>query len=225
MYTSAELSGETSSAQTVTDKITYEEVEIATNAPPKVTLPAIPRDFVVNGVAVRISEPQRDNAGNVIGYKTLEAKESDSTKQSKKLSRGRSLFGWRPAKKEEEKSNLSKRALGMLEKDRVGSDRSVVRVEFASLAVYEGEWVNGKREGDGRQVFANGDWYDGKWFGDLPNGKGRLSFKTGDVAYFDGTFNAGEVDGDGTLVKHSGEEITGIWRDGALVSDERDLPR
>ena len=225
VYTSAELSGETSSAQTVTDKITYEEVEIATNAPPKVTLPALPRDFAVNGVAVRISEPQRDNAGNVIGYKTLEAKESDSTKQSKKLSRGRSLFGWRPAKKEEEKSNLSKRALGMLEKDRVGSDRSVVRVEFASLAVYEGEWVNGKREGDGRQVFANGDWYDGKWFGDLPNGKGRLSFKTGDVAYFDGTFNAGEVDGDGTLVKHSGEEITGIWRDGALVSDERDLPR
>ena len=25
------------------------------------------------------------------------------------------------------------------------------------MSVYEGEWVNGKREGDGRQVFADGD--------------------------------------------------------------------
>ena len=42
------------------------------------------------------------------------------------------------------------------------------------MSVYEGEWVNGKREGDGRQVFADGDWYEGKWYADLPDGKGRF---------------------------------------------------
>ena len=176
----------------------------------------LPRDFASKQVAVRISEPQQDASGNVIGYKTLNG--SDAKKESP-MKRAGSLFGWRPNKpKKEEKSNLSKRAMGMLEKDRIGADRAVVRMEFANMSVYEGEWANGKREGEGRQVFADGDWYEGKWYGDVPDGKGRLTWKSGELSYFEGMFNQGKPDGRGTLTWTSGKTVSGSWREGELVS-------
>ena len=215
-------------APTVEESVTFTSEDLAAPASAPATMPAaeeaparsttrfsLPHDFGTKQVAVRISEPQEDASGNVIGYKTLDGKEID--KQSSPI---KTLFGYRPSKsKEQEKSNLSKRAMGMLEKDRVGSG-AIVRMEFANMSVYEGEWANGKREGDGRQVFADGDWYEGKWYADLPDGKGRLTWKRGEYAYFEGMFNAGKPDGSGKLVETSGEEIVGTWRDGALVIAE-----
>ena len=219
---------ESVTAPTVEESVTFTSEDLAAPASAPATMPAaeeaparsttrfsLPHDFGTKQVAVRISEPQEDASGNVIGYKTLDGKEID--KQSSPI---KTLFGYRPSKsKEQEKSNLSKRAMGMLEKDRVGSG-AIVRMEFANMSVYEGEWVNGKREGDGRQVFADGDWYEGKWYADLPDGKGRLTWKRGEYAYFEGMFNAGKPDGSGKLVETSGEEIVGTWRDGALVIAE-----
>ena len=219
---------ESVTASTVEESVTFTSEDLAAPASAPATMPAaeeaparsttrfsLPHDFGTKQVAVRISEPQEDASGNVIGYKTLDGKEID--KQSYPI---KTLFGYRPSKsKEQEKSNLSKRAMGMLEKDRVGSG-AIVRMEFANMSVYEGEWVNGKREGDGRQVFADGDWYEGKWYADLPDGKGRLTWKRGEYAYFEGMFNAGKPDGSGKLVETSGEEIVGTWRDGALVIAE-----
>ena len=219
---------ESVTAPTVEESVTFTSEDLAAPASAPATMPAaeeaparsttrfsLPHDFGTKQVAVRISEPQEDASGNVIGYKTLDGKEID--KQSSPI---KTLFGYRPSKsKEQEKSNLSKRAMGMLEKDRVGSG-AIVRMEFANMSVYEGEWANGKREGDGRQVFADGDWYEGKWYADLPDGKGRLTWKRGEYAYFEGMFNAGKPDGSGKLVETSGEEIVGTWRDGALVIAE-----
>ena len=219
---------ESVTAPTVEESVTFTSEDLAAPASAPATMPAaeeaparsttrfsLPHDFGTKQVAVRISEPQEDASGNVIGYKTLDGEEID--KQSSPI---KTLFGYRPSKsKEQEKSNLSKRAMGMLEKDRVGSG-AIVRMEFANMSVYEGEWANGKREGDGRQVFADGDWYEGKWYADLPDGKGRLTWKRGEYAYFEGMFNAGKPDGSGKLVETSGEEIVGTWRDGALVIAE-----
>ena len=219
---------ESETAPTVEESVTFTSEDLAAPASAPATMPAaeeaparsttrfsLPHDFGTKQVAVRISEPQEDASGNVIGYKTLDGEEID--KQSSPI---KTLFGYRPSKsKEQEKSNLSKRAMGMLEKDRVGSG-AIVRMEFANMSVYEGEWANGKREGDGRQVFADGDWYEGKWYADLPDGKGRLTWKRGEYAYFEGMFNAGKPDGSGKLVETSGEEIVGTWRDGALVIAE-----
>ena len=224
----ASTAEESVTASTAEESVTFTSEDLAAPASAPATMPAaeevparsttrfsLPNDFGTKQVAVRISEPQEDASGNVIGYKTLDGKEID--KQSSPI---KTLFGYRPSKsKEQEKSNLSKRAMGMLEKDRVGSG-AIVRMEFANMSVYEGEWVNGKREGDGRQVFADGDWYEGKWYADLPDGKGRLTWKRGEYAYFEGMFNAGKPDGSGKLVETSGEEIVGTWRDGALVIAE-----
>ena len=189
------------------------EVSGAERASRSATLP-LPRDFATKQVTVRVSEPRMDESGNVIGYKTLQGQEPD-----KKSSPVKTLFGWRPDKpKTQEKSELSKRALGMLEQD--AKRGAVVRMEFANTSVYEGEWADGKREGVGRQVFADGDWYEGNWFADLPDGKGKLSFKTGENSFFEGMFNAGVPDGPGKLVRASGDELIGTWRDGAYVDEE-----
>jgi hypothetical protein len=189
------------------------EVNIAERPSPSAVIP-LPRDFATSQVAVRVSEPREDAFGNVIGHKTLHGEEPD-----KKSSPVKTLFGWRPDKpKKEKKSELSKRALGMLERD--GQKRAVVRMEYANMSVYEGEWADGKREGVGRQVFTDGDWYEGNWFADLPDGKGKLSFKKGENSFFEGMFNAGVPDGPGKLVRVSGGELVGMWRNGAYVDED-----
>ena len=183
----------------------------------------LPRDFNSQQVAVRISEPKLDSTGNVVGFRAVDAKgesSSEPEESSSKPERG-GIFGWRPNKsqnKKEEKSNLSRRAAGMLEKDRVGADRTIMRMEFANMSVYEGECHAGKREGEGRQVFADGDCYEGKWHNGKPDGKGRLSYKNG--GYFEGVFNAGTPNGRGTLSRTNGETFTGEFVDGEFVGGD-----
>jgi len=192
---------------------------VPATASPAVTRVPLPRDFDSDQVAVRISEPKLDATGNVIGYRSIDANGvKKDAGDSNKDGGGGGIFGWRPNKaKKEEKSNLSKRALGMLENDRSGL--SMVRMEFANMSVYEGEWYDGKREGDGRQVFADGDSYEGKWQNGKPDGKGRLSFKNG--GYFEGLFNAGRPSGRGTFVRNTGETFTGAWFDGVLEESDQ----
>ena len=43
----------------------------------------------------------------------------------------------------------------------------------ASGNVYEGEWLNDKRHGKGKQVKADGSWCEGTWTNNLMNGKFR----------------------------------------------------
>ena len=38
---------------------------------------------------------------------------------------------------------------------------------------YEGEWVDGKKNGRGKMTLANGNWYDGEWCDDYPDGEGK----------------------------------------------------
>ena len=48
---------------------------------------------------------------------------------------------------------------------------------------YNGELVNGKKEGKGIMKYRNGDFYDGYWKNDLREGKGTLIKKKGDKYY------------------------------------------
>lgn len=45
---------------------------------------------------------------------------------------------------------------------------------------YEGEWSEGKREGQGKCKYANGDVYDGAWAGDVRVGMGTCAYASGD---------------------------------------------
>jgi hypothetical protein len=47
-----------------------------------------------------------------------------------------------------------------------------VFLAIPGAAVYTGEWVAGRQEGEGKQVYAGGDWYEGRWRAGLPDGRG-----------------------------------------------------
>jgi len=53
--------------------------------------------------------------------------------------------------------------------------------EEDSSRYYEGEILNGKKNGYGTQVMENGDKYEGQWSKDLKHGFGVLTLQTGDV--------------------------------------------
>ena len=38
--------------------------------------------------------------------------------------------------------------------------------------IYEGEWINDYREGNGKYILEDGQYYIGHWKNDLRNGKG-----------------------------------------------------
>ena len=42
-----------------------------------------------------------------------------------------------------------------------------------------GEWVNGKKEGNGSYKFPNGDLYEGGWKNDQIMGEGKFIYKDG----------------------------------------------
>ena len=38
---------------------------------------------------------------------------------------------------------------------------------------YEGDWINNKREGNGKYIWEDGEYYIGQWKNGLRNGKGK----------------------------------------------------
>jgi hypothetical protein len=79
---------------------------------------------------------------------------------------------------------------------------------FEDGLLYEGSWVNGKREGKGKMTFPNHDYYEGEWKNDAPNGKGK-HYLGGE--HYEGDFVEGNRHGKGTYkwiqkqIKYVGE--------------------
>lgn len=48
---------------------------------------------------------------------------------------------------------------------------------------YEGEWKSGIRNGMGKYTYPNGDWYDGSWKSNLKDGNGIYYHSQNDVKY------------------------------------------
>jgi hypothetical protein len=69
--------------------------------------------------------------------------------------------------------------------------------------VYEGDWINDKREGFGKDISCHGDYYLGEFKNGLMNGKGKLYDKNGNLLY-DGDFIDCIGEGFGKLVNPDG---------------------
>ena len=48
-------------------------------------------------------------------------------------------------------------------------------------ATYEGQWLNGMRDGYGTQLWPDGSRYEGCWAFDKANGHGKLMHADGDI--------------------------------------------
>ncbi|MCP4441457.1 MAG: peptidase C14 [Aureispira sp.] len=95
---------------------------------------------------------------------------------------------------------------------------------------YEGNFVEGKRSGKGKFVYANGDVYDGNWVDGKPKGYGSRIYKNGKIK--SGEWNAGRLvradkprltreclvgnckDGHGKSVDSGGNKYEGNFKNG-----------
>jgi len=83
---------------------------------------------------------------------------------------------------------------------------------WANGDVYDGQWHDGKMQGKGKKVYANGDVYDGQWHDGKKQGKGKLVWANGDV--YDGQWHDGKRQGKGKFVAANGDVYDGQWHDG-----------
>ena len=60
--------------------------------------------------------------------------------------------------------------------------------------MFDGNFINGKKEGDGKYFFKDGNYYIGKFKDDQQNGKGILYNKNGKIMY-EGNFINGYIEG------------------------------
>ncbi|KAJ8599051.1 hypothetical protein CTAYLR_009820, partial [Chrysophaeum taylorii] len=88
-------------------------------------------------------------------------------------------------------------------------------------AVYEGHYRDGKRSGEGKMTFPNGDYYHGEWKDNKMHGIGMYKYKKTDDIY-SGNYCDGEKDGPGIYEFGKDQSrLDGIWEKGEFRSGER----
>lgn len=80
--------------------------------------------------------------------------------------------------------------------------------------VYEGQFYNLKKSGNGKQTFPSGDVYIGKFFKNKYHGKGQLYFSNEES--YKGNFLNGLREHIGTYSYPSGEKVVGDWTEDML---------
>lgn len=92
--------------------------------------------------------------------------------------------------------------------------------EAKVLAVYEGSYKDGKRSGEGKMTYPNGDVYQGEWKVGKMHGKGTYKYSNGDL--YSGEFKEGLKDGQG--IYEYGVDLSrldGVWESGQFKSGNR----
>ena len=119
------------------------------------------------------------------------------------------------------------------------SDKSAPQGEFKRIEIdgdlFEGYFINGKRNGHGKYIWANGDIFDGNWVDGKRTGKGKVTWSNGasfdgewkdnqmsegkysfaDGSVYEGSFKNGKYDGYGKRIYTSGDKYEGRWQSGS----------
>ena len=116
-------------------------------------------------------------------------------------------------------------------------------ITYKDGTIYSGEWMNGKRNGQGIQKYSNDsdrNLYQGSWNNDVEEGKGHLLYKSGDIykgdmvqglrhgeglltfgkandyerLSFDGNWKEDTISGNGTMKWRAGDYYIGEFENG-----------
>ena len=82
---------------------------------------------------------------------------------------------------------------------------------FANGDKYVGEWMNGKKHGQGTYTWANGDKYVGEFKDSKNHGQGTFTWANGDK--YTGEYKDGMKNGQGALTFANGDKYLGEWKD------------
>ena len=78
---------------------------------------------------------------------------------------------------------------------------------------YEGEFVNGKKEGRGKLIFVNGEYYIGQFSNNKLNGKGKMYYNNSTIKY-KGDFVNGKMERSGKYIFEDGDYYIGQFSNG-----------
>jgi len=95
--------------------------------------------------------------------------------------------------------------------------QSAVNILDGKLQNYQGIVVKGKKEGQGKYTWVNGDIYSGEWKNDKMNGFGVIKYSTGNE--YSGAFIDNLREGQGTIKWFNGETYTGEWKNDQMSGE------
>ncbi|XP_055897562.1 radial spoke head 1 homolog [Biomphalaria glabrata] len=81
--------------------------------------------------------------------------------------------------------------------------------KLAKNARYIGNYVQGKKQGFGKFIYPDGSRYEGNWVDDLKEGQGKYFYVNGDV--YSGDWSKGLRHGKGTYTYANGTKYVGSW--------------
>lgn len=76
--------------------------------------------------------------------------------------------------------------------------------------IYIGEWLNGKRDGNGKHIWSNGDVYSGEWKDDMQHGWGKSDWIDGSC--YKGSYVKNIKEGTGEYIWKDNSKYIGEWR-------------
>ena len=76
----------------------------------------------------------------------------------------------------------------------------IIKMEILNIKV---DFKNGKKEGDGKFIFEDGNYYIGQFKDDLFNGKGIIYYKNGNIMY-EGYLKNNKKEGHGKFIYENG---------------------
>ena len=89
---------------------------------------------------------------------------------------------------------------------------------FKIGARYTGNYVEGKKNGEGVFLYPDGSKYDGSWINDLRNGWGTYTYPNGDT--YEGEWYQGVRHGQGTYTyNETGSHYEGTWFHGKMQDE------
>lgn len=71
-------------------------------------------------------------------------------------------------------------------------------IRFKNGSIYSGEWMHGKRQGNGVIIWEDGERYEGEWKENCSSGKGKLIYS--EHEYYEGDFMENSRHGFGVYV-------------------------
>ena len=94
--------------------------------------------------------------------------------------------------------------------------------QYDEGSVYEGEFKNGLRHGQGKYTMPDGFIYEGTWLDDQIQGAGVARYPTGQI--YEGQFKQGVPHGKGTMTFADGTIYDGSWLNGKMEGDGSGRP-
>jgi len=110
---------------------------------------------------------------------------------------------------EETKKYMQEIKKSMYKLNSIENKPSKIRKEYHN-GKYEGDYINGKREGKGTYSYNSGDIYEGEYKNDLKDGYGIYKYSNGDV--YEGNYKEGYFDGKGIYKYADGDIYNGEYK-------------